>query len=56
MKDNGGSAFTGMTLRDWFAGQALPAILQILSLKDDYTDVVAAAYSWADAMLEERKK
>ena len=67
--DNGGQAFPvqvpeyngmpasyidGMSLRDWFAGQALPALISY----DDYLDYSAAAvhaYKHADAMLEARK-
>ena len=66
--DNGGPAFPfaatdpsnvpmqaqGMSLRDWFAGQALPALISY----DDYLDYSAAAvhaYKHADAMLEARK-
>jgi hypothetical protein len=44
----------GMSLRDWFAGQALPALISY----DDYLDYSAAAvhaYKHADAMLEARK-
>lgn len=74
--DDGGPAFpsnemieeTGMTLRDWFAGQAMAGMV---SSKDiisacikaayhdgvDPTDIVAAdAYTYADAMLAERNK
>lgn len=59
MKDNtfeGNDEQEGMTLRDWFAGQAL------ISAKDlnpqPFTDenLAKAAYSMADAMLKERAK
>lgn len=75
-KDNGGPAFPlvieedgcltqvhhGMTLRDWFAGQALVAIVQ--TCKDDFREVgedfpqmfARKAYACADAMLEARGK
>ena len=43
--------FTGMTLRDYFAGQALP------SKAENYHPDAAAklAYEYADAMLEARE-
>lgn len=69
MKDwheQGGSAFPipgsevgtnpveyGMSLRDWFAGQALNALIQTGHDKDG---AVEYAYSTADAMLKEREK
>lgn len=55
----------GMTLRDWFAGQALPPVVS-WSLNEpqqpgDTADICAAryaafAYALADAMLEQRAK
>jgi len=69
--NDGGAAFPcahqrydhneGMSLRDWFAGQALGGILAFpWKLKGDETkhpDVVAElAYIMADAMLAEREK
>ena len=43
----------GMSLRDYFAGQALPALL----LRSNLDELVAAkAYEHADKMLEERAK
>jgi hypothetical protein len=81
--DNGGPAFPthaepviggypvpigGMSLRDWFAGQAMAAMLtgvvgRIGAAKDVYayaagpcnSVIVARAYAIADAMLEARK-
>ncbi len=68
MKD-GGSAFpystidgfteAGMTLRDWFAGQALTALINTKFGADkagamDGNIVVQAAYDFADAILEVR--
>ena len=73
-KDNGGPAFPldysekgfgeqGMTLRDWFAGQALPSIIEgarkilIATEQMPSSDRMAhAAYVLADAMLAERAK
>lgn len=42
----------GMTLRDWFAGQALIALIQNGHGKDD---AVSFAYSFADGMLIQRE-
>lgn len=47
----------GMSLRDWFAGQALAGILahhQSTELGQD--GIIDSAYELADAMLERRKK
>lgn len=50
----------GMTLRDWFAGQALGGMLsaesQYLSFRGNWTDASQQAYEIADAMLAERNK
>ena len=48
---------TGMTMRDYFAAQALPFALQESMTAEDY-DVVSPAvlaYQYADAMMEARK-
>ena len=51
----------GMTLRDWFAGQALPGILSSSGCKLFREDEIAQhelaeyAYRLADAMLKARK-
>jgi hypothetical protein len=60
----GGAAFphvsthldrTGMTLRDYFAGQALAALAQVL--RYDMSHLQAEyAYRLADAMIAEREK
>lgn len=50
----------GMTLRDWFAGQALPGVIAICSadtLRDGETSpqmFARKSYAVADAMLAER--
>jgi hypothetical protein len=52
-----GSWGTGMTLRDWFAGQALAGLLACGEAHDEHTDSVTAgaAYKMADAMLTARE-
>jgi hypothetical protein len=75
MSDDGGPAFPvaesdklygsyGMTLRDWFAGQALAGDISaddvgtVTGLRSkEYAAMIAArAYQMADAMLEARKE
>jgi hypothetical protein len=50
----------GMTLRDYFAGQALTGIISACMALDDSRAVYEAmsndAYYFADAMMEARKK
>ena len=47
---------TGMTLRDWFAGQALAGMLSDHT-RDAYPEQYAkSAYMYADEMLTERAK
>lgn len=74
-KENGGAAFPvaagpgqqftqGMSLRDWFAGQAMAAITgssksggwNIGNQGADNATIANAAYVIADAMLAEREK
>jgi len=49
----------GMSLRDWFAGQALPTLIGLWAAKDDnrWNDQSPAewAYKFADAMLRYRR-
>lgn len=48
----------GMTLRDWFAGQALAGMADY-AIKDDdmaWSDLARNCYRVADAMLSERDK
>ncbi len=67
-KDDGGAAFptpdcaydeTGMSLRDWFAGQALAGMFRhegwINTVDDDQAEAASRAYNIADAMLAARK-
>ena len=48
----------GMTLRDWFAGHAMAAMLSIKEIYEnaDEVQVAMGAYTQADAMMEARKK
>lgn len=54
------SHFPGMTLRDWFAGMALGALVSNSSRENfhhDTSEIYSSnAYILADAMLAERKK
>lgn len=52
---DGGSIFCGMSLRDWFAGQALTGMAKEYA-KDRAlaTDLAEYAYLLADAMLQAR--
>jgi hypothetical protein len=63
--DMGDGIYNGMTLRDWFAGQAAPAYLAsadiaisngTLSLAELCGRVALCSYQFADAMLAERAK
>ena len=57
--NDGGFAesFPGMTLRDWFAGQALTGMLTNPMYDDNHSaNVAQQAYMQADAMLLEREK
>lgn len=44
----------GMTLRDWFAGQALAGILASPDKTRSFTRIAEECYKQADAMLEAR--
>ncbi len=59
--NDGGQAFPqlnsrGMTLRDWFAGQALAACLEMMETIDDPKLIAPMAYAIADTMIEIRKE
>ncbi|KEA07161.1 hypothetical protein [Rhizobium rhizogenes] len=47
--------FEGMTLRDWFAGQALAESTRGIWDSHKYDDVAKRAYGIADAMISARK-
>lgn len=65
-RDNGGPAFPpvvmdapGMSLRDWFAGQALSGLLadpNVRSTDGLFEHVAASAYIFADAMIAARAR
>jgi hypothetical protein len=46
----------GMTLRDWFAGQALAGWVANTDADDNCEQTAIWAYRYADAMLVEREK
>lgn len=46
---------TGMSLRDWFAGQVLPAILRSYGTGNS-DDIATECYQIADAMIAAREK
>lgn len=46
----------GMTLRDWFAGQALNGFLSGRGVMPDKIITAQFAYRFADAMLAERER
>lgn len=49
--------FDGMTLRDYFAGQALIGMISRIPLDDQDPDAIARCAYWqADAMIQEREK
>ncbi len=48
-------AYSGMTLRDWFAGQALAGLLAAADLGNSPHDLSCACFSVADAMLAARQ-
>lgn len=55
--DGGVVSWPGMTLRDYFAGQAIATIISLAQNREggwDVAAVAAAAYAVADAMLEAR--
>ena len=55
---NGYEGRSGMTLRDWFAGQALACVYRRFLPDSDPSldDLALQAYAIADAMLVERSK
>lgn len=46
----------GISLRDWFAGQAMPGVFDTVSVVASWAEISEAAYRMADAMLAERAK
>ncbi len=50
--DNG---YDGMSLRDWFAGQALAGILANTARLGIIEEAASTAYAYADAMLAARQ-
>ena len=58
MRENGSPECTeGMTLRDWFAGQALNGLIACPDIQiSSLSGYAQQAYRQADAMIVERKK
>lgn len=53
----GKDSYPGMTLRDYFAAQAVSFLVPLrASHKTAWDDLAASAYEMADAMLAERNK
>jgi hypothetical protein len=51
------NVINGMTLRDWFAGQALSGIIGLrLYVTEEEEELAQHVYEIADAMLKERDK
>jgi hypothetical protein len=46
----------GMTLRDWFAGQALASLITMTDIEIENDHIAKTSYQLADAMLAERDK
>ena len=45
----------GMSLRDWFAGQALAGLLACPDVSGGWESISKSAYTYADAMLRARE-
>lgn len=56
MGDRHRIAQPGMSLRDWFAGQALAGMLADSNVTGTYDKLASAAYDMADAMLAARRE
>lgn len=52
--EGGFAAQDGMTLRDWFAGQALSAFIAKFCTVKDAHELSAMCYAVADAMMSKR--
>lgn len=53
---SGQFALSGMSLRDWFAGQALAGMMACTDCSGTEAEFAASAYRNADAMLAARSK
>ena len=50
------SGYGGLSIRDWFAGQALIVLAANLTVREYPSETASRAYELADAMLEARKQ
>lgn len=56
VNDYTGDGSSGMSLRDYFAGQALAGMLTCSYINSSKVDLSREAYRFADRMLAERQK
>ena len=56
LPDNVGTLYHGMSLRDYFAGQALVTLATLTPHIKDRVELTSTAYRIADAMLVAREK
>ena len=55
-KDKFGNMIAGMSLRDWFAGQAIASVSFSTMQRSSIKEIAEHSYALADAMLEARNK
>ena len=48
--------YAGMTLRDWFAGQAMQGDWAVGNAEENLSEAATRYYKMADAMLSQREK
>lgn len=56
LNNTGGTAHEGLTVRDYFAAEAMQGILANPETEPNIEPVIKAAYQIADAMMKERAK
>ena len=55
-KDELGNMIPGMSIRDWFAGQALAGLLACPDISGSWESIPKWAYTYADAILRARER